>query len=270
MEDRSVPDEETPTVISNPSQPAASQPRQKPGLMGQLPLLLALVIIGGMLAVWQPWQAAGKAADRTISVTGEAEITATPDEYVFSPQYEIKNADKQAALAAATAKTNEIVAKLKALGVADSKIKTDVSGYEAYYSQSQNTYYTYLAVTVNDKALAQKVQDYLLTTSPTGAVTPQADFSQSKRKQLSDQGRDKATKDARSKAVQSARNLDFKLGKVKTFADNPDNFFDGTPLIYGANDAAGALSNAARAESAPIQKGENKLTYRIKVTYFLR
>lgn len=257
-------------VIPEPPISKSRPPRApRSSILGQLSLLIALAIIACMLVAWKPWQPAAKDGARNISVTGEAEITAEPDEYVFNPNYEFKNADKKAALADATARTNEIVSKLKSLGIADSKIKTGTSGYNDYYNDSQNTYYASLSVTAQNKVLAQKVQDYLLTTSPTGAVTPQADFSPQKRKQLTDDARNKATKDARAKAEQSARNLDFKLGKVKNFSDNPDNNFEDRYLIAeGANSASSA--DGAKAQSSPIQQGENKLTYQVKVTYYLR
>src|SRR5690242_20000979 len=85
--------------------------------------LLLLAAIAAMLFIWKPWHKA--TTDRTIEVTGQATITAKPDEFIFSPTYQFENADKQAALAQLTAKSNEIVTKLKSLGVADSKIKTN-------------------------------------------------------------------------------------------------------------------------------------------------
>src|SRR5260221_10077114 len=94
-------------------------------------LLLILVIIT-MLAMWRPWEPTIPAGSRTISVTGTATVTATPDQYVFSPSYNFTNAVKQAALDQLTAKSNELIAKLKSLGVEDSEIKTNASGSYNY------------------------------------------------------------------------------------------------------------------------------------------
>lgn len=255
--------QEEPTIVSNPT-----PPRRSLNLGGQLPLIIALLIIGGLLLTWKPWQTTSKAADRTVTVTGEAEITAEPDEYVFNPQYETKNTDKQTALKASTDQTNAVVSELKKLGVADSKIKTDTSGYRNYYSDNSDTYYAYLTVTVGDKKLAQKVQDYLLTTSPSGSVTPQANFSKAKRKQLESQGRDQATKDARAKAEQSATNLGFKIGKVKSVKDGND---DSTIRPYAAEGLSLGANAASDAKaSSPIQQGEDDLSYQVTVTYFVR
>lgn len=256
-----MPDENPPQLVTSPPQRGA-------GLAGQLPLIIALLIIASLLAIWKPWNGTDTSNARTISVTGEAEVNAEPDEYMFTPQYTLKAASQQAALDAATAKTNEVVAKLKALGVADTKIKTDTSGYGSYYNDSQGTYYASLTITVDNKALAQKVQNYLLTTAPYGSVTPQADFSQTKRQQLTNTARDQATKEARAKADQTARNLGTKIGKVKSVSDNPDNnFFE----PYQKDDLSlNAATNSTSAKSAPIQQGENKLTYNVSVVYYLR
>lgn len=236
---------------------------------GQLPLVLALLIIIGLLGVWRPWRANSTSSGRTISVTGEATITADPDEYTFNPEYDIVSSDQQQALTDATSKTNEVVAQLKKLGVADNKIKTNTSGYgNDYYNPDNTTYYSYLTVTIDDKALAQKVQDYLLTTGPSGSVTPQADFSKAKEKQLTDKARDKATADARSKADQSAKNLGFKVGKVKSFQDEPDNNFV-RPLTSGIANSLDDSASGSATQSAPIQQGQNDLTYQVTVTYYI-
>ena len=225
---------------------------------------ILVLVVAGMLALWQPWNDP-RADTRTIEVTGQAKITAVPDEFVFYPSYEFKNADKKAALAQLTTKSNEVVGKLKSLGVADDKIKTNSSGYDyPVYEQSGKTatYTLQLTITINDKTLAQKVQDYLVTTSPSGAVSPQANFSDIKRKDLENKARDEATKDARSKAEQSAKNLGFSLGQVKTVNDGV-GFGGITPYASMAQDS-GSSSKLL------VQPGENDLSYTVTVTYFVR
>lgn len=256
---------EEPTVNSSPNTQQSHTMRHL-GL--QLPLVLALIIIGGMLMVWKPWQAQPTSGDRTITVTGEASVTAEPDQFTFRPQYEFKTASKQTGIEASTTKTNDIVKELKKLGVQDSKIKTDTNGYDNYYDNTGSVYYSSITVVVTKKDLAQKVQDYLLSTSPSGSVTPSADFSKSKKKQLIDDGRNQATKDARAKADQSAQNLGFTVGKVKSVKDQPDSY--GNPA-YGINSRLELSANAAdSAKSAPIQQGENDQTYQVTVTYYVR
>ncbi len=229
-------------------------------------VLALLIIIVAMIALWRPWE--GR-QDRTVEVTGQATVTAVPDEFVFYPTYEFKNTDKQAALDALAKKSEEIVAKLKELGVADNKIKTNSDGHSfpIYKEQGSNTpaYTLRLTVTVDDKERAQKVQNYLITTAPMGAVSPQPTFSDKKRTELESKARDEATKDARAKAEQSAKNLGFSLGSVKTVNDGAG--FNGMGRAgLGVDDVA---SPTAAPELA-LQPGENELTYAVTVTYFVR
>ena len=225
-----------------------------------LALLVALV---GVLLAWKPWSA---------QTTGERTITATPDEFIFTPSYEFMNADKATAIKEVTDKSNEIVPKLKTLGVPSNKIKTDSTGYNYnwYYNDSTQdyTYTLTFTVTVTNEKLAQTVQDYLAGTAPSGSVTPYAQFSDSLQKKLEAQARDKATKDARAKADQSAKNLGFSVSKVKSINDGS---FNGgniqSMLMQGSNLDAGTKESTA---SLPVQPGENDLDYSVTVVYYIR
>ena len=141
-------------------------------------LVLLLTIIA-IVFVWRPWSPKTN-NDRTVSVTGEASVTAAPDEYSFTPNYTFKNSDKAVALADLTKKSKEITDKIKSLGVADKDIKTNSSGYDYNYfydvSSKQATYTLDYTNKVTTAELSQKVQDYITTTSPTGAVSPQVNF----------------------------------------------------------------------------------------------
>jgi uncharacterized protein YggE len=216
-----------------------------------------------MLMVWRPWT--GLSSDQTISVTGEAKLSDRPDEYVFYPSYQFKDADKSVSLDQLSKKSAEVVAKLKELGVADNKIKTNSSGYDfpVYRGDGQTATYTLsLTITVDSGDLAQKVQDYLITTSPEGAISPQAQFSDAKRRELESRARDEATKDARQKADQMAKNLGFKIGRIKTVTDSSG--FGVIPLRGVAEDSA------TSAPQLTIQPGENDLHYSVTVEYFIR
>ncbi|HEX5798311.1 MAG TPA: SIMPL domain-containing protein, partial [Candidatus Saccharimonadales bacterium] len=235
-------------------------------------IIVLLVVIIAMLVVWKPWSPPPSSNDRTIAVTGETTVKAEPDEFTFQPNYEFKNADKDAALKQVTEKSEEVIAKLKELGVPDDKIKSDSSGYNYnyyYLSESdQNVYSLRLTVIADNRELAQKVQDYLVTTSPTGTISPRANFSEAKKKELESQARDEATKDARSKAEQSGENLGFKVGAVKTVEDGQN--FD---QIGYFRDGGATLFSSAQAEDSnklAVQPGQNDLTYSVKVVYYVK
>jgi uncharacterized protein YggE len=228
-----------------------------------------LVVIVVMVLFWRPWEPRIDAKSRTIDVTGQAKVTASPDEFIFTPAYEFKNANKDTALSELSKKSDEIVKKLKELGVADNKIKTNSDGYDyPIYDREDSATPTYtlrLTITINDKALAKKVQDYLVGTSPTGAISPQLAFSDAKRKELESKARDKATKEARVKAEQSAKNLGFKLGEIKSVNDGT-NFGGVYPLLK----EGGSSSDATQPNTLGLQPGENDLTYQVSVVYYVK
>jgi hypothetical protein len=227
--------------------------------------VLAAVIIA-MLIIWQPWQASD--SDRTVQVTGESSLKAVPDEFVFYPSYQVKNSDREAALAELTKKTDEVVAGLKDLGVPASGIQTSSSGYDLSYPEGgddETTYYTQVTVTVDNQELAQKAQDYLVTTGPTGSISPQYGFSDRKQKELEARARDLATKDARAKADQMGENLGFAVGKVKSVTDGAG--FGGGPIPFDAR-ASEIVPDSSL--SLKLSPGENELSYSVDVVYFIR
>jgi len=235
-------------------------------------VVVLLVIIAVMLALWRPWSSAHSNSARTISVTGDATIKATPDEYIFTPNYQLKDADKSVASQMAVDKQNQVVAGLKKLGVADSQIKADQAGYTSFYDQVTDAY-NYadtLTITIESKDLAQKVQDFLVSTAPDGQVTPTAQFSHSLQTKLEAQARDQATKDARAKAEQSAKNLGFALGKVKSVNDG--GFIGGSRCggDYLCPLTASGTYGAGSASSLSIQPGQNNLDYSVTVVYYVK
>lgn len=231
--------------------------------------LLLLAVIGALLFVWKPWQANPSARDRTVQVTGEARVTAEPDEFVFTPSYQFKNTDKAAALAELGKKSDQIVSELKKIGVPDNKIKSNADGYERgiYMPEAgdgSSLYNLSLTVTVTNRDLAQKVQDYLVSTSPTGAVSAQPNFSDEKRRQLESQARQAAAKDARKKAEQSAENIGYKIGKVKSVSDG-----SGFGPIMPLDTLETSVDSSASTRLA-LQPGENELNYSVTVVYYIR
>jgi uncharacterized protein YggE len=254
--------------MDQPNRNASAQLHLK--LDYRLLALVLLIVIAAMLFLWKPWQDNISADSRTIQVSGNATVTAVPDEFIFYPTYTFENADRDAALSALTKKSNELVSKLKSLGVNENDIKTNSDGgyyYPAYGEDDSMPSYTLrLTVTVDDRELAQKAQNYLVTTAPTGSVSPYANFSDKKRTELEKKARNEATKEARKKAEQSAENLGFKLGAVKAVNDGTgfDRYFsvDGSDMTVGSAEKPTSNLN--------IQPGENELNYTVTVTYFVK
>lgn len=255
-----------------------------------------VVVLLLVVALWRPWVRAATAATRTVEVTGEATVKSTPDQFVFYPTYTAKSTDSKAALEELSKKSDEVVAKLKSLGVSENNIKTNASATDGKYMvttmyPAPDTNSTLqITVTVDSQAQAQKVQDYLLTTGATGSVSPSPTFSEAKQKALQSQARDEATKDAKAKADQMAKNLGFKLGAVKTVEDA--NGFGGGIMPMSARDvtvesgsvsvgsAAGGAGTIAMSTDAAkpvagvaklsIMPGQDQVYYAVNVTYFVK
>ena len=228
--------------------------------------LVMLVVIGVMLAMWKPWQDSGT-TKRKITITGESVIKATPDEFQFSPYYE---RDTTAEL---TVLNDQIIKKLKELGVSDSKIKNNLSRYDSpeIYSPTpvdgKEKATLSLTITTADKAQAQKVQDYLLTTNPKGNITPIPTFSITKQKELTDKARNEAIADAKKSADKTATGLGSKIGNVLEVSDSQS---DGIyPLIKGIPEST-ISSDSNQSSSLNIQPGENEFTFKVQVIFELK
>jgi uncharacterized protein YggE len=257
--------------------PQAPTPTSNPALQLSLSwrtlALLLLVVVAVIIYLWKPWTK--PAATRTITVQGEATITAIPDKYQFQAIFE--NAD----LKLVTATGNEAIAQLKKLGVKDSDIKTSISSSASsgimkpdqaneslIYPRPTASNPTYsITATVHDKALAQKVSDYLATTPATGEVTPTASFEKATATKLDLNARAKASDDAKSKAAVTAKQLGAKVGKVIKISD------DGYGGIYPTDSAQGT-SMSSKSVAAPagptVQPGTNEVNYSFTVEFELK
>ncbi len=231
-------------------------------------VLLYVITIGVMLYLWQPWGAISSDT-RRITVTGKSTLEAQPDEFVFSPSYNYESVDKTKALEEASDTTTKIVNELKKLGVADKDIKVNGYGQDWYwyYDDNENRVSVNVVITVGDKDLAQKVQDYLLTTNPKGQITPTPTFSEAKQKELEEQGRVAAVADAKAKAQASVDELEVKLGKVISVSEG--NGFVDFPIAYSERQADG-LGTAEISSSIPVQPGQDQLSYSVTVIYEIK
>jgi uncharacterized protein YggE len=183
----------------------------------RLVLTILVVIIVALTLAWRSAQADNQA--RKITVAGHARIKAQPDYYLFTAQYQSEG-KTQPSLDKLNARMSDIIDSLEKLGVISSAIQLEVSAYDQGSDASQQGAVTaYLNVTVTQPNIAQAVKDYLATTNPTYTGTPVTDFSETKRKNLQIEARDKAIADAKIQAERTARQLDTKLNKVLEIRD---------------------------------------------------
>lgn len=242
-------------------------------LFGILNLLILAGILTSLLLFWKPWDPTITTASRKITITGSATVQDEPDQFKFNVSYTKNSTDEITKL------NDQIVATLKNLGVKDSQIKNNASNYgstEVYYTDKtagKNETTLSLTITVNDKKIAQKIQDYLLTTSPEGNITPIASFSPAKRKELENKARGAAIKDARTKANQTVSGLGAKLGKVLEVSEGTNTGgcdIGGVVCPVTLEGSVSSSSTDATAKKSPsIQAGTDDLTYSFTATFSL-
>lgn len=231
--------------------------------------VILFVLLVGLTVYTKPWTRVLDAETRKITISGEATLKEEPDEYVFNPSWEKATQDEITAL------NDSAVKALKELGVEDGDIKNNASVYEDFKAypatepgQSDQDLVRTLSITitVDNKELAQKVQDYLLTTDPQGTITPYAQFSTAKQKELEDKARTEAIADARKRAETTADGLEAKVGKVLEVSEG-----QGGGCAYGlcAGVAMMAEDTATRS-SLSVQPGEDEFTYTVQVMFELK
>jgi len=238
-------------------------------------IIVAVLALTNLLtvALWQPWNGV-RLGDRKIVITGSTTLEAEADQYTFMPYYQKTGTDRTKINTELSNLSKTIVTKLKALGVSDSAIKTDISSYDygIYYHDDDNTSSgtLNLTVTLRDKALAQKVQDYLLTTAASGSVSPQISFSLAKQKELEATARAEALKDARTKAEVSAKQLGATLGQVISVGDSFSGSVTPLPWLYDSATKAESGSSSDTVSSYTIQPGLNEYSFSVEVSYELK
>ncbi len=226
--------------------------------------LLAVLVL--CVFLWKPWNKTETA--RNITVTGSATVRAAPDQYQLSPYFEFTTGAHVTLVSSAVAMSTQVSAKLKELGVKDTEISSSTNSYDKYLpatdgstTDSVRLNYT---ITLTSKDTAQKVQDYLLTTSAKGQITPYASFSEVKQKQLEADARDQAIKNAKDKALKSAEQVSSRLGKVIKISD--DSVSNIRPIMA---EASGASLDTAK-QSIPIRTGLNEFSVNLQIEYELR
>lgn len=191
------------------------------------------------------------------------------------PYFKFSSTDIKKNTTDLTATAKQTTDKLKELGVKDEQIKSNTSSYDSYYqplpagTNADTTTTLSYTITLNSKDVSQKVQDYFLTTSAQGQLSPVASFSEGKRKELESKAKTAAIDDAKSKATANATQIGAKLGKVITISDSASVM----PMEYMANvdsvKSSGASQGVATS-SVPVQSGQNDFSSSVSVEYEIK
>jgi len=201
-----------------------------------------------------------------FTVSGEGKVTVVPDTAIVDLGITVNQPSVKVAQSEANSVINSISQAIKNLGVAAKDIKT--SNYSVYplYDQNRITSYqvnTNLTITVRE---IDKVNQVIDTATAKGANSVggiQLTVDEDKKKQLLQDARELAVKEAKSKAESLARAAGLTLGKIV----NVQESFGSVPVPMYAKSAIGLGGGR---EDTQIQPGSTDISTSVTLFYETR
>jgi uncharacterized protein len=224
---------------------------------------LVLGSIGG-----QPVSAESDDIPRRVTVSGNGQVSITPDTGMVTLGVEIQNADLGVAQTEAAERMDAVIAAMKANGIAEADITTanyniwvdrdwekpsqDVRGYHVSHSVTvkvRDIGNVGTIIEVGLEAGANSVQGIYFTVENPGDAVSQA--------------RERAVEDARAKAQDLARLTGVNLGQVVTINEHSYAYpIHGAERSYYAEDSVGAVA-------PPINPGESTISVQVEIAWEL-
>ena len=227
----------------------------------------------------------GVTATNTISVSGEGEVSATPDTANFSVTVLEEAKDVKTAQDAATKKSNAIYAYLKSAGVEEKDVQTSEYNISPQYQYGTQVCPQYgycppgkqvlsgyqvsqtLTVKVRDTSKAGELLSGVGSrgASQVGGLSFELEKADQEAKQA--EARGKAIDNARAKAEALAKQLGVSLVRIVGFSEN-GNY----PIYYAKAEMSMAADGrgGVAPPSPEIPVGQNKITSNVSVTYEIR
>jgi uncharacterized protein len=219
---------------------------------------LLVLAVAALAGVGRP-EAAGSASAEPrsgITVTGVGHAEAVPDEAEFSVGITTKGDTARAALTANSGRMQELIAALKAAGIASKDLKTqDVSVGPSYEDRGGYVARNSVSVRIRELNRAGAVLDAASRAGATEVYGPS--LTRSDREALEAQALADALANARSRAKALADAAGKPLGEVTAIVEN------GRPEpgpVY-------ALAARAADAKAPIEPGTEEITATVTVTF---
>lgn len=240
-----------------PSLLAAAAPVGNPGAVA--PVADAGQIAAAITAV-QP--ASGDLA--TITTVGTGKVKGTPDVMTITLGVETRSASAQEALAQNNVLAADVIAVLKASGVADADLQTSQFYVNPTYGEKNEiTGYSVtntVTATLRDITAAGSVIDAVAQKAGDAVRVQQIGFSIDDDSELRAAARADAVKQAQAQAGQLAAAAGVPLGALRSITE----VSAASPMpFYAASDMAGGR------ESVPLEVGSQQLTVTVQVVYDL-
>jgi uncharacterized protein YggE len=201
------------------------------------------------------------AAEKLITVTGEATVAVAPDMAVIRIGVTSQGKTAHEASDANAKQMTKVLAAIKGTGVADRDVQTSRLSLQPQYDQNKSGTARLLGFLVTNQVTI-KIRDtgklpIILDTAIAAGANEMSgiEFVVSEQSKLLDQARDDAIADAHRKAELYAKAAKVKLGKVVAISEE------------GSNPPPRPVMQAMRAGAVPVAPGEQMLRASVTVSY---
>ncbi len=205
------------------------------------------------------------AQNPVIELSVSEQVDSAPDTATFSTGVETKAKTASQALSENSEQARKVVARLKALGIAEKDIQTTGINLRADYDYDQesreNRFVGYVvsnqvSATLHDISKLGKILDAVVSSGATNLNGPS--FSISDDSKLKDVARQRALASAKSRAMSYARSEGYTGVRVLSISEGMSNQSD-APMMRMKNEVA--------ASSAPVEPGQVGTVVSLNITY---
>ena len=224
---------------------------------------LIRTLFGLAIAVAALAPLSAQAAERLITVSGEATVAVAPDMAVIRIGVTSQGKTAHEASNTNAKQMTKVLAAIKGTGVADSDVQTSRLSLQPQYDPNKSGTARLLGFQVTNQVTI-KIRDtgkmpVILDTAISAGANEMSgiEFVVSEQSKLLDQARDDAIADARRKAELYAKAAGAKLGKVMAISEE------------GSSPPPRPVMQAMRAGAVPVAPGSQMLRANVTVSYEL-
>ena len=205
------------------------------------------------------------AQNPVIELSVSEQVDSAPDTATFSTGVETKAKTASQALSENSAQARKVVARLKALGIAEKDIQTTGINLRADYEYDQetrqNNFVGYVvsnqvSATLHDISKLGKILDAIVSSGATNLNGPS--FSISDDSKMKDVARERALASAKARAMSYARSEGFTGVRLLSISEGMSNQSE-APMMRMKSDVA--------ASSPPVEPGQVGTVVSLNITY---
>lgn len=239
-----------------------------------LVIVLAMCVVAFVNA--QPLQAQTPTTNRTISVTGDAEVKVAPDEVILILGVETSDRNLQTARRQNDDRVKRVLALTKDFGIDPKYVQTDQMSVDPRYKSSYYIdsdflgYFVRKTVVITLKDIS-KFEDLYSAMLTAGANHVQGvQFRTTELRKYRDQARAMAIQAAQEKASAMAGGLAQKIGEPQSIQENYSNWYSWYDSRWGGSMTQNVTQNVSSApigEQGTFAPGQISVSARVTVVF---